>query len=97
MRVCVHIAVPFTLSEVRIGGVSRLFFTEGDPTDTQYGGTFTLREPGLQASETVTIYALVSSDYCASDQLEQVCQDGVCDGTYRVILKRPDHTNFNWT
>ena len=64
MCVCVCADVPFSLSELRLGVESRLFFTSGQPEHTQYSGVFNLPGPNVVAEETLTVYAMVGELVC---------------------------------
>lgn len=55
-----YVGVPFTLTEVLVDGDPRLFFTQGDSTDTQEEGIITLSEPEIMTEHTVIVYAMVS-------------------------------------
>lgn len=81
--------IPFTLSEVRLNGEPRLFFTRGDIGDAQAKGNITIPGPNMIAEQVVTVYAVVSADYV----LCSMCLATTLFFIYRVILRRQDHTS----
>ncbi len=56
--------VPFTLSEVLADGESRMFFTRGDLSHTEFGGIFSFSGPNVTTEQTITVYAVVSAECC---------------------------------
>lgn len=84
--------VSFTLSEMFVGRMSRLFFTRGNSQDTRYDGVFSLPGPNVEISQVLTVYAMVGAQFVWAIWESLLCfqSDFLETRPYRLLLDLND-------